>query len=112
VEGLKEITIFNRKHQTPSFVGISNWDIDASKLNRNLYLARPDLTKKDLLETAKIIIQYHIKNEDKTGKITKEVDELSEGFSEAYIKFRSSQKVSYLKKVNKRKIVSIRTSIH
>jgi hypothetical protein len=30
------------------FVAISNWRLDASKMNRALYLARPDPVEKDL----------------------------------------------------------------
>ena len=35
-----------------AFIGISNWRLDASKMNRGLYLARPDPDKKDLEFTA------------------------------------------------------------
>ena len=31
-----------------AFVGISNWRLDASKMNRALYLARPDPDENDL----------------------------------------------------------------
>ena len=37
------------------FVGISNWRVDASKMNRALYLARPDPDENDLKFTAKCI---------------------------------------------------------
>ena len=35
-----------------AFIGISNWRLDASKMNRALYLARPDPDQDDLKETA------------------------------------------------------------
>jgi hypothetical protein len=35
-----------------AFIGISNWRLDASKMNRALYLARPDPDEEDLKETA------------------------------------------------------------
>lgn len=35
-----------------AFVGISNWRLDASKMNRALYLARPDPDQEDLQFTA------------------------------------------------------------
>jgi hypothetical protein len=35
-----------------AFVGISNWRLDASKMNRALYLARPDPDEEDLKFTA------------------------------------------------------------
>ena len=38
-----------------AFVGISNWKIDASKMNRCLTLSKPDPDKEDLLLTADII---------------------------------------------------------
>ncbi|CAG9322652.1 unnamed protein product [Blepharisma stoltei] len=41
------------------FIGISNWRLDASKMNRALYLARPDPDEKDLIHTAmSIYISY------------------------------------------------------
>ena len=41
----KELEVENREI---GFVGISNWRLDASKMNRALYLARPDPEEKDL----------------------------------------------------------------
>ena len=35
-----------------AFVGISNWRLDASKMNRALYLARPDPDEDDITFTA------------------------------------------------------------
>ena len=40
-----------------SFVGISNWELDASKQNRGIFISRPNLGEKDLIETAKTITQ-------------------------------------------------------
>jgi len=37
------------------FIGISNWRLDASKMNRALYLARPDPDEDDLKFTAMCI---------------------------------------------------------
>lgn len=37
------------------FVGISNWSLDASKMNRGVHLSIPEPDKKDLIETASII---------------------------------------------------------
>ena len=39
------------------FVGISNWKLDASKMNRTIFLAVPNLEEKDLEETANEIAQ-------------------------------------------------------
>jgi E3 ubiquitin-protein ligase RNF213 len=38
-------------------VGISNWQLDASKMNRGISLLRPDPTKDDLRESALKIAQ-------------------------------------------------------
>ena len=46
------LEIENRKI---GFVGVSNWRLDASKMNRALYLARPDPSEDDLKLTAKHI---------------------------------------------------------
>ena len=75
-------------------MGISNWDIDASKLNRNMYLARPDLSEKDLEETANIIIQYLMKGNKSKNNILEQVQKMSKILSKAYAKFRLEQKVS------------------
>ena len=38
-----------------SFVGISNWELDASKMNRGIYINVPDPDENDLINTAKQI---------------------------------------------------------
>ena len=43
------------------FVGISNWTIDVSKMNRNVYLSRPSPEFNELKETAETIIKYEMK---------------------------------------------------
>jgi hypothetical protein len=40
------------ENRTVGFVGISNWRLDASKMNRAIYLARPDPDDSDLKDTA------------------------------------------------------------
>lgn len=40
-----------------SFVGISNWTLDAAKMNRAVHLSRPPLNQQDLLESARAIIK-------------------------------------------------------
>ena len=40
-----------------SFVGISNWKLDASKMNRGIYLSIPVPDEKDLIDTSKIIVE-------------------------------------------------------
>ena len=53
----KEATQIELKKISVSFVGISNWELDASKQNRGIFISRPNLGEKDLIETAKTITQ-------------------------------------------------------
>ena len=41
----------DQQEQQVSFVGVSNWTLDASKMNRGIFLARPDPDEEDLIET-------------------------------------------------------------
>lgn len=43
-----------------AFVGISNWRLDASKMNRGVFVARSDLTLDDLENTARVILESYI----------------------------------------------------
>ncbi len=47
-----------------AFIGISNWKLDASKMNRGISLCRPPNSTVDLLETAKSI------SEQVNGKVS------------------------------------------
>ena len=38
-----------------AFIGISNWQLDASKMNRGITLNRPDISEEELVDTAKSI---------------------------------------------------------
>jgi hypothetical protein len=65
--GLAEISKYNPlkvlhsllevENRDIAFIGISNWRLDASKMNRALYLARPDPDELDLKFTAFSIYQ-------------------------------------------------------
>ena len=77
-----------------SFVGISNWNIDASKMNRNIYLARPDPDIDTLKETGEFIVrskydEYNNKTENSRILINKYIKLICE----SYNKFRETQKV-------------------
>jgi hypothetical protein len=75
-----------------SFVGISNWDIDASKQNRNLYVARPDLAIEDLKTTANEILVQGIKNFPDLPQLEKKLLKTVVGIlSESYFDFRQNQ---------------------
>ena len=43
------------------FIGISNWKVDASKMNRTLFLGRTDPDKEDLIEIVKSITRGDLK---------------------------------------------------
>jgi hypothetical protein len=45
-------SLLEMDNRSVGFVGISNWRLDASKMNRAVYLARPDPDKSDLVYTA------------------------------------------------------------
>ena len=51
------------------FVGLSNWRLDASKMNRALYLACPDPTVTDLQLTAKTILTSMISGQDQVARV-------------------------------------------
>jgi hypothetical protein len=42
------------KERRVGFVGLSNWKLDQSKMNRVIYIARPDMDEEDLLETCNL----------------------------------------------------------
>jgi E3 ubiquitin-protein ligase RNF213 len=46
-----------------AFVGISNWRLDASKMNRGVYIARSDLSLDDLENTAQVIFESYKEGE-------------------------------------------------
>ena len=48
---------YDDREQKVGFVGISNWKLDASKMNRAIFLGVPNLEEKDLQETAEEIAQ-------------------------------------------------------
>jgi hypothetical protein len=43
-----------------AFVGISNWKLDASKMNRAIYLSRPDLDLIDLISSGEEIFKFYM----------------------------------------------------
>ncbi len=49
-----------QKEKVVGFVGISNWRLDASKMNRAIFLARPDPNSEDLEKTAIDISQSYL----------------------------------------------------
>lgn len=47
------------EHPEVAFVGISNWALDPAKINRGIFLTRPDPGARDLSLTARGIAQSH-----------------------------------------------------
>ena len=70
------------------FVGISNWKLDASKMNRVLFVARADMDPEDLLETCRCRLRsFFEKNEKfcKEAKIDLDAKKGSNGVREGVI---------------------------
>jgi hypothetical protein len=78
------------------FVGISNWTIDVSKMNRNIYLSRPTPEKEDLKETAEAIITHEMSNfKNNKDKIWEKLKERAEFIAQIYWEFRQKQNESF-----------------
>ena len=71
------------------FIGITNWALDASKMNRVIYIVVQDPDEEDLISTAKEIVQSYDKPfgnyKSKYGKIFKNL-------SKAYFRFITDKK--------------------
>ena len=67
-----------------SFVGISNWRLDASKMNRGVYLSRPDLSLDDLQNTAEVLFKSFIDENHKDVDYTNEI-RLVKSLAETYM---------------------------
>ena len=75
-----------------AFVGISNWTIDVSKMNRNIYLSRPSPGQDDLFQTAEAILKYQINKLDNNSLfIDHYLPPLARTVSESYYHFWKSQ---------------------
>ena len=66
------------------FLGISNWKLDASKMNRTLYLARPEPDEKELIITAQSIYESIVSEKGRTQKIK----EIMKQLAQTYHKFK------------------------
>ena len=55
-----------KKEPKPAFVGISNWVLDAAKMNRGLHISIPELDEEDIIITAKTIAESY--NEELISK--------------------------------------------
>jgi hypothetical protein len=62
------------------FIGLSNWKLDLSKMNRVIYVARPDMDSDDLFKTCQL-----------DSSSSKTLREHLKGLSEAYAEFRKKE---------------------
>ena len=73
-------------------MGISNWDIDVSKQNRNLYLVRPDLDVCSLRATASTILSQNIDSYSRLSPVVKSgLQTIVKALSQSYFDFRRTQ---------------------
>ena len=78
-----------------SFVGISNWSLDASKMNRGIYLSIPELEQEDLINTALSISESYSKN------IKDKYKNYIESLAKTYFDYRKYRKnENHKKKIN------------
>ena len=75
-----------------AFVGISNWCLDASKMNRGLYLSIPQPDLEDLKSTAQIIAESY------NYGLAQENKELFENLAKIYNKYKDILNKHYTKK--------------
>lgn len=88
-----------------AFIGISNWNIDASKMNRNVYLARPDLDHLTLNDTGIIILKQKFKDfNSRTNEFKKAVRTIILRLAKTYQDFRDMQKVALTRRTSRTKI--------
>ena len=73
-----------------SFVGISNWFIDASKMNRVIYNVVQDNDEEDVIQTGKEIAKSYEKIEENFN--SQEYDDLISRLSKAYYQFISNKR--------------------
>ena len=67
-------------------VGISNWSLDAAKMNRAIYLSRPEPTKEDLYETGHSL--HYAEYQDNSQNLT---EKKFECLAEAYFEYQNEQ---------------------
>jgi E3 ubiquitin-protein ligase RNF213 len=72
-------------------VGISNWSLDASKMNRAIHLSQPDPDYSDLMKTSWAILNSYKINKTECGKWQKQLSRLCE----SHLSFVSNQKFDH-----------------
>ena len=83
---------YDEQRTKVAFIGISNWSLDASKMNRGIYLSIPELDKEDLIKTAlSIASSYHY-------DLEKNYRKCYDSLAQAYFKYREFRKKENIKK--------------
>ena len=82
----------NEGRKKIAFVGISNWRLDASKMNRGLYLSIPQPDLDDLKTTAQTIAESYSPQLAETNK------DLFEALAITYYEYKNELKEKYTKK--------------
>lgn len=90
LHSLLEHSDFESKTEV-AVVGISNWSLDAAKMNRAIHISRPEPDLDQLLETAKAIFDSYQTN---GGFFSSGTKSLLKGVSIAYSKFYQNQLIS------------------
>ena len=73
-----EITSDEEKESKAAFVGISNWVLDAAKMNRGLHISIPELDEEDIINTAKTIAKSY--NEELISKFSNYFENLGKTY--------------------------------
>ena len=79
-----------QKENKVSFIGISNWALDASKMNRVIYVIGQEPDENILVETAKEIVQSYNKDSDKN--IYEKFKIIYDNLSKAYLNYIEKKK--------------------
>ena len=90
------MSIFSHLFQIfkPGFIGVSNWDLEVSKQNKQVFLARTKLEEEELKETAYSIINYQtVTKGQQNEKHDQNIRFWANQLTETYLEFREKEKV-------------------
>ena len=84
---------YDEQRTKVAFVGISNWSLDASKMNRGIYLSIPEPEEDDLIKTALSIAEsYH-------NKLEINFKDCYVSLAKGYFDYREYRKKKEIKKI-------------
>ena len=72
-----------------AFLGISNWDLDAAKMNRGIFISIPDLNEDEIKETSLTI------GESYDESLAQKYSQLYKDLGSAYYKYKNILKTNY-----------------